>query len=319
VQCAPEQNGTSDGGGESRHYVLRGFDPKSRGNGTGLRRTAALPALPCQNSNNCTKDLGRLQSNHRKTAFALAENVGWMCRHFGLGRVGFLTLTFADQVLSPSEAQRRYRSLRVHVLKTRYVAFLRVFERQKSGRIHYHLLVVLREEIRSGFNFPEAASGTYRSANEALRREWAFWRATAKRYGFGRTELLPVQKTDEAIGRYVGKYIAKHIGARQEADKGVRLVDYSLGWKQVSTRLAWNSPGSWCWRSKLRQWAVKQGCFSLSQLRSLKGPRWAFYNSTAISAEQLSWYPTGRQARADGHNVPEDCTDIRIVESNAYG
>ena len=130
------------------------------------------------------------------------------------------------------EASKRFNSLASHVLNDRYVAWLRVLERQKSGRIHYHLVVVLRSDIRSGVDFAAIASGDYRSAGPALREEWAFWRRTAPLYRFGRTELLPVVSSAEAISRYVGKYLGKHLDARLPADKGLGsfLRLRVLGW-----------------------------------------------------------------------------------------
>ena len=72
--------------------------------------------------------------------------------------------------------------------------------------------MVVIEDIRTGFHFAAVKRGDYRSASAYLRREWRFWRATAPKYGFGRTELLPIKKTAEGVAKYVGKYIAKHIG-----------------------------------------------------------------------------------------------------------
>jgi hypothetical protein len=56
-----------------------------------------------------------------------------------------------------------------------------------SGRIHYHLLVVMAQDIPTGFDFAAVKGGDYRSASEYLRKEWKFWRETAPKYGFGRT------------------------------------------------------------------------------------------------------------------------------------
>ena len=89
-------------------------------------RTAARPAaLPCLKSNNSTdRDTDaaahRLTGGHMRTAFALEENVKLMAENFGINRLGFLTLTFADLVTSIKEAQRRFNSLRTHVLSVRY-------------------------------------------------------------------------------------------------------------------------------------------------------------------------------------------------------
>lgn len=213
--------------------------------------------LPCQDNHKCNdpqpefdiRDLGFPKSAER-TAHSLQLNVTAMCREHGIEKVGFLTLTFADHVLDPKEAQRRLHSLTTGVLKPRYGRTIRVFERQKSGRIHYHLLIAVATDIRTGVDFSAFDKGDYRSASPALRSEWAFWRSTAKKYGFGRTELLPIKSTDQAIGRYVGKYIAKHLGKRKNEDKGVRLVSYSGG-KCATTRFAWAGGKSKDYRAKL--------------------------------------------------------------------
>jgi hypothetical protein len=217
----------------------------------------------------------------------LQVNVQAFVERHGIERVGFLTLTFAEHILDAREAQRRMHSLVSNVLKPRYREAIRVIERQKSGRIHYHLLVALDDDIRTGvdFNamFPEKGSGMtpdYRSAPTALRREWVFWRATAKRYGFGRTELAPVRSSGQAIGRYVGKYIAKHLEHREERDKRLRLVSY-LGPRVASTRFAWASGGAAQWRLKLSAFVTMLfesgaiGSPTMGAMRLRFGPRWA--------------------------------------------
>jgi hypothetical protein len=159
-----------------------------------------------------------------------------MVEKYGLDRIGFLTLTFALHILSYKQAQKYLHSLMTGVLKGRYVEYIIVMERMKSGRIHYHLLVVLAQDIRTGFDFDAVKRGDYRSANGILRSEWAFWRKTAPLYGFGRTELMPIKSSAEGIARYVGKYIAKHIGNRLPEDKGARLVRYAISIEGIRKR-----------------------------------------------------------------------------------
>lgn len=216
--------------------------------------------LPCLNSNISTemsiKGLPKLSTQHRKTAFILKSSVESLSGRFGVQNLGFLTLTFADHVVDPKVAQKRFNSLVSHVIKKRYREYLGVFERQKSGRIHYHLLLVLEHDIRTGINFDELASSNYRSASKPLRDEWVFWRKTAKKYGFGRTELLPVRSNVEAMAKYVGKYIGKHIESRKDEDKGVRLVRYSNGARVGTTRFMFDSDGSREWRRKVQLFAT---------------------------------------------------------------
>ena len=234
--------------------------------------------LPCLNSN---ISIIAPSTQHRKAASALGWNVLSLSQKHGLENLGFLTLTFKDHVLDVKEAQRRLNSLISNVIKPRYQDYIGVLERQKSGRIHYHLLVVLGFDIRTGFDFAAIEAKNYSSANPALRAEWAFWRKTAPAYGFGRTELMPIKSSEEAIGKYIGKYIGKHMESRQEGDKGARLVRYSRGARVASTRFQFVSVGSQAWRSKLRAFAhyvaERTGCEpSMEGIRSVCGPRWAY-------------------------------------------
>lgn len=250
------------------------------------------PRLPCLSSNNSTE--GRavgLSQQHRKSASALAWNVQALVERHGIERVGFLTLTFADHVLCPKEAQRRFNSLATHVLRSRYVDHIRVSERQKSGRLHYHLLVVMPAgiDIRTGADFESFSLGDYRSAPKALRSEWSFWRATAKRFRFGRTELLPVRSTAEGIARYVGKYISKGVANRTEMDHGVRLVEYTRGARIATTKFAWATPGAAAWRRKVALFArivgEREGILDLkfSELSIVLGRAWAHRHRSFIA------------------------------------
>ncbi len=287
-----------------------------------LSHAPAGDSLPCQDSNNCTEAGGEvgeisnpLQPSARKTAAALAWNVAHLVERFGIERVGFLTLTFAEKIVCHREAQKRWHSLRSHVLSKRYVAFMRVFERQTSGRIHYHALVVLPEgsDIRTGVDWTAIEKGDYRSAAGSLRREWAFWRQTAPAFGFGRTELLPVRSTGAAIASYVGKYISKHLDKRQSQDKGVRLVEYSRGWKQASVRFAWVSPGAWLWRAKVKAFADAAGAPTSGHLCRKFGAHWAYTLREVIMSIPLEHYPTVEHARRDGRHVaglPPDAVDL---------
>lgn len=263
------------------------------------RNQGAAP-LPCLNSNisNETpqgdpdvaiKSLPKLSTQHRKSAFVLKESVHLLAEKHGLENLGFLTLTFRQHITCPKEAQRRFNSLVTGVIKPRYLEYVGVLERQKSGRIHYHLLVVLTQDIRTGFDFDGIAARDYSSASPGLRSEWAFWRKTAPAYGFGRTELLPVKSTIEAMAKYVGKYISKHIEQRQAEDKGVRLVRYSRGARAGTTRFQFQSPGSQEWRRKVATFAQivqdrhpETRITELKDLSRILGKRWAYHHRDFI-------------------------------------
>jgi hypothetical protein len=173
----------------------------------------------------------------------------------------------------------------------------------RSGRVHYHCLVVLANDIRSGVDFEAFNRGCYASASEPLRSEWAFWRETAPRYRFGRTELLPVKSTAEAISAYVGKYIAKHVQQREERDKRFKLVLCSKGARKASTRFAWHSIKAWLWRAKLAATAHELGFSDLDQFQKTFGKSWAYHLAEIIVRAELREYPTLEHALADDQDV----------------
>lgn len=260
-----------------------------------LLRSSA--SLPCLNSGISTESdtksvLEPLQipAFGRKTAFILQQSISSLSSRVGLDFLGFLTLTFSQHIICPKEAQRRLNSLITHVIKPRYGDYVGVFERQKSGRIHYHLLVTMRSDIRTGVDFKLLAAKDYSTAGPALRAEWAFWRKTAKNYGFGRTELLPVKSSIEAMSKYVGKYVSKHLESRTDEDKGVRLVRYSKSARSGTTRFQWHSVGSSEWRRKLKTFAQivadRNGLdsVSMSDLTKILGSRWAYNNRDFINS-----------------------------------
>ena len=179
-------------------------------NGAEGAAPAAAQRLPCLSSNNCTElppgipadvleSHRKLQPNHKKTAALLGWSVKALCESKGLANIGFQTFTFEENVTDPKEAQRKWHSLRTHVLTPRGLEYIRVFERQKRGAVHYHLLVALPVDIQTGADIRAIRKGDYRTASKALRAEWAFWRKTARRYGFGRVNLQPIASTAEAI------------------------------------------------------------------------------------------------------------------------
>ena len=265
------------------------------GPGAERREAPPAPGLPCLLSNNCTKEKADkvhiLKGGHKRMAQVLFLEIMALAKTYGIGRIGFLTLTFKDHVTNLQEAQRRFRSIRAHVIVSRYERAIVVWERQESRRIHFHLVVVLKDDIRTGADFAAFKRQDYRSANAALRAEWAFWRQTCPKYRFGRHELMPVKSSAEGIARYVGKYIAKHIRQRLPEDKGARLVrfiGYKAGDRTAGCRFSWNTDNAWLWRHKVAAYAKALGAKDSDALRRVFGPRWAYLRCQEILSEALT-------------------------------
>jgi hypothetical protein len=245
-----------------------------------------------------------LTGGHKRTAFMVAYEIECMVKEFGIERIGFFTLTFKDHVTDLREAQKRFRSLRAHVIVKRYQRAIGVWERHASGRIHFHLVVALDKDIQTGADFNAFKRQNYRSANSALRAEWAFWRQTCPRYRFGRHELMPIKSNAQGIARYVGKYISKHITQRREDDKGarvVRFIGFKPGMRRTCGRFSWNNDNAWLWRQKLAVFAGRCGVSDLWQMKKRFGSRWAYHLQGQIMAEELNGvtYPSFSAAERD--------------------
>ena len=293
---------------------------------------SAERALPCLNSNNCIEteninknnakqmpigyekflpnefkpEFNEFSTSNKKSSCALEMNVHQFIETFGLNHVGFLTLTFSDDVQEVKEAQRRFHSLRTNFLKKHFEHYICVYERMKSGRIHFHLIVNTREDIRRGLNFKQIQARNYTSANKAIRQLWQILRENMDKYGFGRSELLPVKTNSKGLARYVAKYISKHINSRLPEDKGYRLIRTTIDkkslWKIANSNFSFVSAGSRLWREKLQKWIIciepylkqyakhefNRELKAITEenynriLSSLISPKWAFYNRETI-------------------------------------
>lgn len=278
-------------------------------------RAPASPPLPCLYSNNSIEtpsDQGALGTvsalcnlltpYHRRQAHTLFANVERLITRVApsLNHVGFITLTFPNNITDHREAYKRFRSMNSNFLSSWEVTdWVCVKERQTRGAWHYHLIAVFKEDIRTGIDFSQLENGNYTSASPYLRRIWRELREAMKSYGFGRSEVLPVKSNAEAMARYVGKYISKHIDTRSEEDKGVRLVNYSRGWERNSVQFAWYTENSKEWRRKLALFAQYCGCSDIYQLSDKLGPGWAYrYADLIVGIDQTLSENGGELAEA---------------------
>lgn len=257
-------------------------------------------SLPCLNSNNCIQpfteeplqSFKKLPPYEQKKTYAVRCNAEKFIIETGIESVGFLTLTFPDRQKDHAVAAKRWHSMRSNFFPI-FGHWQLVKERTVRGFLHFHLLVDVRVDIRTGFDFEMYQKAmdlkdqgqpyrhierqAFRTANKELRNLWATFRQICPIYGFGRHELLPIRTTAAAAAKYVGKYVGKHQDSRLEEDKGARTYARSQGQTGVNCRIAWNSAGGKEWRRKLAQFADKQGCADLDAIKEKFGPRWAYY------------------------------------------
>lgn len=251
------------------------------------------------------------QKAGRKLAFQAVGLVGDFAAHWGHGHVAMLTLTVEEQNVSPREFARRWNSFKTH--EGGWInGFLRFLEPQQRGTPHYHVLVATGFDLApNAFNWaafnetrrqegepkaefdrrrksPEwrAACQAYaRSAVPELRELWRHLRKVLPRYGFGRTELLPLRdKTGAAV--YCGGYLRTGAQERYGAWKGARLIECdrvsSQMWRKHARGFQFNQTAERIWRFQLGKWATSVRCRDEEELRKRFGSNWCFRHRDEI-------------------------------------
>lgn len=160
------------------------------------------------------KDAALIRAATKRSIFRLSVNVKGLCDAYGIDQIGLLTLTFRDNVVCAKTAQRRFNNLFSNQLRDRYDEYVCVSQRQSRGAWHFHLVVPMPTDIRTGFNFEEVRRGKYVSACKYLKNEWKHLGKICPRYGFGRFELKPIEKSPEALAMYLADYIRTHMACR---------------------------------------------------------------------------------------------------------
>jgi hypothetical protein len=159
-----------------------------------------------------------------RKADTLRRNFQDMIDRNGVEHIGFMTLTFKDNVRCRKLAEKRFHSFAINVLAKLVEEYIAVPERQERGAIHYHLAVAFGFDIRTGFDLEECSAANmtkkhgylgngkwlpgyqekflaleqnyFASANPALKRVWRLIRQANARIEkrnckFGRTDSSP--------------------------------------------------------------------------------------------------------------------------------
>jgi hypothetical protein len=231
------------------------------------------------------------------------------------------------------KAQRRFHSLMTHELSRHFVCGVTVTERHTNQGIHFHLAVVCQGDIRGNIDFnacfpPKDGRGKpmykpdYTTANDAIKREWAFFRRICKRYGFGRHQLQPMRENAEALGRYLGEYLSKDWINRLPEDKGARCVRYFGHWSKTlrskgerrkvpphNSRFGWMTPRARAWRELVKQVVIvlkyKGAKIDEQNIKEIIGPKWAWKMARlfeAVRFEVGDWQDAAVRAAIEEHN-----------------
>jgi len=232
--------------------------------GTEAPALAGAPALPC---------LLRDNSNRRVPArsyFRVTESVRLYIEAHGLQRCGFFTVTVADDCTEAKEFQRRWNSWLTGVGRELLPSGVWIRQRQRRRAWHLHAATDVGFDIRTDFPWEQVAMRHYAGVDKRLRDIWEVLRESAKSYGFGRTELLPIRATGGQAARYVGKYLAP--GPEDVGEDRCRRFGVWGEKARVGTRFTMMSHRIWC--AKVTWLLTALGLECSEELTDLYGEKW---------------------------------------------
>jgi hypothetical protein len=234
----------------------------------GLRREAPLPRLPCLKADNCIRTHGS------KPLFVARENIRLYIEKFGVNNVGVLTVTTPSECLSAHAFQEKWHPFRTNVLTRLFSTGMWVRERQpRTGNWHAHAVVNVGWDIRSSFPFAEVSRRNYRGVSPELRSIWKRLREKSERYGFGRTELLPIKQNGLGCSLYLTKYLGKAlVSDKSEGEEKCRLFGIWGRVRFVHSQFDWVSNRI---MRKRKAWlAADSGLKSEDEFKMMFGPHW---------------------------------------------
>ena len=279
--------------------------------------------------------VNNLPARLRKKMFALRLRIEWMVATYGVNHVGMQSMTIREVVTDRKEFEKRFKSIATNAFPKIYVEWLRVFERQQRGVWHAHVVVVTKDDIRTGTDVVALNqlikdknarkickavyySGIKRLASDNLRRIWKEFRRLcgigefkarrqkkgARFYKFDACHLLPIISTAQALAVYVSKYIFKGFAFRRPEDKGMRLVGSTRNVSRLcNERFSWAGAGGRLWRGKLGTLAGMLNIKSLDGFAEMFGPKWAYHLQPAIAIIELPYYADMKMARLNGWDL----------------
>jgi ubiquinone/menaquinone biosynthesis C-methylase UbiE len=270
-----------------------------------------------------------------------------MERTYGVERL----LAVHPTTVEPWEWQtltRQWNNLWTKCLSRHYDDYLLVPEYSPDERLHAHVVLVAKRDIRTGYDFAarevakkRGPKARWRSgANTCLKEEMKRWdsgkfdkeerRWTGKGvqlpYRFGYTRVEPV-KNAVGFARYMAKYMTKGFEHRRPEDKGRRLIRCSQ--RIAKIRAPRVGVGVSLWDAKLASFLALNGLPNAAGLREKVGGRWAWYLRDVIWGTPLHEYhdiewddiggkhvtiPGTRVAVRDGEEIPRVWAGLGTVK-----
>lgn len=211
-------------------------------------------------------------------------------------RCVMVTVTLSEHLSYYSKEDRKEASRRMSSWGNNKGGFQYVFggERQwcrvmgaqpKTGRVHWHLIVALDEDVASGVDHEAVRERhDYTTIGPYLKSIWERMRKSGKKYGLGKVvEILPVE-SKEKCARYLAGHITEDSRNRIQRGQGksnLKKVAYSQGWAEVTAENVYRM-GTGIWKRGVEGFMKLAGVTEYADLKKVLGPRWAYSNKDFI-------------------------------------
>lgn len=212
------------------------------------------------------------KSRKNKLSYRVRENVIQMAKTFK-NRLGFLTITFKDDLKiwkkdDIAKASRAFIKFRkTFINKYCEPAYIKVIEGTRKGRIHYHLVIALKDSIFEKFSWNSYEyQKHFTIRNHKLHgikyaSLMAIMERKAKKSGLGRLDLNPI-KHEIAASKYLAKYLMKYQSLM--LSRGYRQVTFSVKFTAFNmwgcnSRFGWAGASSRSFRKLIASWAEEKG------------------------------------------------------------
>lgn len=242
-----------------------------------------------------------------KATFKLKCNILDLANHYHESQLFFMTLTFAlkepERIKRKREAPKKkprskmdweakaWDSLQTNIIKKRGIEFIKVMERHKNGRKHFHAILVLPwktvGEVRPGVDqlahepqnyVKKYYSGRLLELSEELSQK-------LPRYGFGRWNMTPAQSLN-GLANYLTKQISS---SQQHYQKGDRAYSCSKKLRVAKGNIAWVGERPKHFRHAMQYLAFANGIDDPDEMKEKFGSQWFYLNCERVSrfADQL--------------------------------
>jgi hypothetical protein len=264
---------------------------------------------------------------------SLRWNMKYWAKIYGVETMFFHTLTFAENITCPKEANRRFNNYNRQFSRIPEVHWLyKGIEPQERGALHFHIVGHTDWDLGAnvfdwdsydkcneaysngnkslGLKYKRQYSAT---ANDKLKYMWKKTQTIGQGSGFGRfVEFLPIKKV-ESISQYIGKYLGKTFAAKNNGKmpQGIRRFSYSKHAPQPHGReFSWventsKTHSQLTWRQKLKAWAHGVGIREddYDDLEAKYGKAWARNYREDIEYFGMTWFPFMNENKF-GHAKP---------------